>query len=228
MNLKTIIKNSLVDFGNYFGYTIEIASKKNPSPITPWEGIEFTHIYEQVRSNTLLGKKRLYMLYNLACQANGSTIAEIGSYRGGSAYLIASAAPNSAVHVFDTFEGMPETDRQKDWHKKGDFPVNNGEILSFLSRKKNISVHKGFFPTTATPVQESTFSLVHIDVDIYRSVTDCLEFFYPRTRTGGVLISDDYGFTSCPGAKEAWDTFFADKPERSLYLPTGQCLVIKQ
>jgi hypothetical protein len=44
---------------------------------------------------------------------------------------------------------------------------------------------------------------------------------------GGVIVADDYGFTSCPGAKRAWDDFFAGKPEKTIYLPTGQAFVVK-
>ncbi len=40
------------------------------------------------------------------------------------------------------------------------------------------------------------------------------------------MVFDDYGFESCPGAKQAVDEFFADKNERPWYLPTGQCVVI--
>lgn len=44
---------------------------------------------------------------------------------------------------------------------------------------------------------------------------------------GGVMVFDDYGFPSCPGAKKAVDEFFKSKIETPIYLPTGQCLVFK-
>ena len=45
---------------------------------------------------------------------------------------------------------------------------------------------------------------------------------------GGIILCDDYGFLTCPGAKTAMDAFFADKPEEIVNLPTGQGLVIKK
>ncbi len=41
------------------------------------------------------------------------------------------------------------------------------------------------------------------------------------------MVFDDYGFLSCPGAKEAVDAFFTDKPEQPLYLSTAQAVVFK-
>ena len=64
-------------------------------------------------------------------------------------------------------------------------------------------------------------------MDIYKSVIDCCEFIYPRLLKGGVLIFDDYGFRSCPGAKKAVDYFFRDKIEVPLILPTGQAIIFK-
>jgi len=48
----------------------------------------------------------------------------------------------------------------------------------------------------------------------------------PQFSAGGFFF-DDYGFPTCPGARQAVDEFFADKPEVPLVLPTGQAIVIK-
>lgn len=70
-------------------------------------------------------------------------------------------------------------------------------------------------------------AFAHIDLDIYQSILDSCRFIYPRLSPGGVIVFDDYGFMSCPGAREAVDRFFADKLEIPLVLPTGQAIVIK-
>lgn len=101
-------------------------------------------------------------------------------------------------------------------------------MKAYLSDCKNIRFYQGVFPSTAEDVRNITFCLVHIDVDIYQSVIDCCNFFYMRMQKGGMMIFDDYGFLTCPGAKVAVDEFFADKPEYPCYLPTGQCIVIRQ
>jgi hypothetical protein len=42
-----------------------------------------------------------------------------------------------------------------------------------------------------------------------------------------MMVCDDYGFDSCPGARRAMDDFFAERPECIIHLPTGQGLVLK-
>jgi O-methyltransferase len=136
--------------------------------------------------------------------------------------------PQRTVHLFDTFEGMPETDPTRDLHGQGDFSDTSLKgVQAFLSGLPSVQFYPGLFPDTAGPVADKTFAFVHVDVDIYRSVLDCCEFFYPRLAVGGVMVFDDYGFRSCPGARAAVDEFFLNRPERPVYLATGQCVVIR-
>ena len=124
---------------------------------------------------------------------------------------------------------MPETDPGKDnFYRKGAFgDTSLAEVQEFLSDCKNISIYTGFFPDTAGPVSGKTFSFVHVDVDIYRSVLDSCQFFYPRLVSQGMMVFDDPGFADCSGAKLAVEEFFSDKEEFPIYLATGQVLVIK-
>ena len=43
---------------------------------------------------------------------------------------------------------------------------------------------------------------------------------------GGLIVCDDCGFETCPGARHATDAFFADRPEPIVHLPTGQRFVV--
>lgn len=215
----------------HFNYDLILVNLKYPNPIR-LENFDarFRELFDNVKDTTAISEVPMSVLYQFALRVSKSSnlpIAEVGTFRGGSAYLIAKTCPNTTVHVFDTFNGMPETGMH-DNHKKGDFAVNSNDVIKYLQQLKNIRIHEGIFPATSAPVQDQQFSLVHIDVDIYQSVKNCLEFFYPRTAPGGIIISDDYGTLSCPGAKKAWDEFFADKREQSIYLSTRQCFIIKE
>jgi ubiquinone/menaquinone biosynthesis C-methylase UbiE/tetratricopeptide (TPR) repeat protein len=202
------------------------------SPIPMWErDPAFDAVMQQV-PYTLVDRQRCFMLYQYALQSIrlGGHVAEVGVYKGGTAKLLATVLEGSQkmLHLFDTFEGMPETDAVKDMHHRGDFADTSlASVQQLIGRNELVRFYPGFFPATAGPIEGLRFALVHIDVDIYRSVLDCSEFFYERMTGGGMMVYDDYGFESCPGAKQAVDEFFADKPERPWYLPTGQCVITK-
>src|SRR5215467_10155400 len=128
-----------------------------------------------------------FNLYQLVLKTRKvpGAIAELGVYRGGSARLIASLKGDKELHLFDTFEGMPEVRADADpHHSSGDFGGSwLEEVKRYLSGFDRIFFYQGFFPDSAkelakTPIR---FSLVHLDVDIYESTKAGLEFFYPRT-----------------------------------------------
>lgn len=193
---------------------------------------DFQLLFKKIRSHTLVDKDRCFMLYQLVCYANAKEgeMAEVGVYKGGTARLISKVAAETAktVHLFDTFSGMPPTDITKDRVKEGDFSDTSLDgVKKYLSDCSNVRFYQGRFPDTAEPIIGLPFCFVHVDVDIYESVMECCKFFYPRLVQGGILIFDDYGFLTCPGAKVAVDEFFSDKSDYPCYLSTGQCFVIK-
>ncbi len=201
-------------------------------PIPVWETDRQFNLAMSKIPFTLVDKQRCFMLYQFALQSLRCEghVAEVGVYRGGTAKLFALLLEGSGkdLHLFDTFEGMPETDTEKDLHHKGDFSDTSLEgVKEIVGQDPHIHYYPGFFPATSGPIEAFKFCFVHIDVDIYRSVLDSCEFFYPRMATGGIMVFDDYGFESCPGAKRAVDEFFAARQERPWYLPTGQCVVVK-
>lgn len=152
------------------------------------------------------------------------------------AKVLADSRRDTVLHLFDTFEGMPETDPGVDFHRLGDFADTTLE--SVRSRVLGIAgvvdasvvFHRGLIPHTfgdASIQAAPGIALAHVDVDIHRSVMDCCEFIYPRLVAGGFMVFDDYGFPSCAGARKAVDEYFAQRPEVPLILPTGQAVVFK-
>lgn len=175
---------------------------------------------------------RCYVLYQMAMNAKRlpGSVAEVGVYQGGSARILTEVFANvgKTVNLFDTFEGMPSVDTNLDLHKKGDFSDTSVEkVEKQLEDFTNFRIFKGLFPNTGKPLDSEKFCMVHVDVDIYRSVRDCCEFFYPKLVSGGVMIFDDYGEPTCPGARTAVDEFFTDRSEMPIYIPTGQCFIFK-
>ena len=43
------------------------------------------------------------------------------------------------------------------------------------------------------------FRSCHVDVDVYQSASDIVDWIWDRIVTGGVMVYDDYGFAGCDG-----------------------------
>lgn len=194
------------------------------------EDAQFNRIMQTIQYS-LVDRARCYMLYQMArrtAQTAGEA-AEVGVYKGGTAKLLALSLPHKTLHLFDTFAGMPATSAEFDKHRIGDFSDTSLDVVQErLKDCHNVRFYAGLFPATSGPVEGAKFSLVHVDADIYDSVRACCEFFYPRLEKDAVMLFDDYGFPTCPGARKAVDEFFSDKPEMPFYLPTGQCWIVRK
>ena len=201
----------------------------------PWRDAGFRARYREISSRTLVPVDGAWTLSALAQQAavvEGDFL-EAGVYRGGTARLLhgilESFPKRRLLHLFDTFEGMPETDATHDLHKSRDFCDTGLESVSaFVGDEDWVRYHKGLIPDSFVGLEGLRFALAHIDVDIYKSVLDCAEFIYPRLTAGGIMIFDDYGLPSCPGARSAVDRFFAGRLEVPLALQTGQAIVFRR
>lgn len=179
---------------------------------------------------TLVDATRCFMLWQLALLAKTASgeAAELGVYKGGTAKIIGTtlAGSGKTLRLFDTFEGMPQTSADKDLHVSGDFgDTSLAAVKKLLSGLENTSFHPGFFPESAAG---ESFCFAHVDVDIYPSAKAACEYFWPRLSAGGIMVFDDYGSPSCPGAKRAVDEFFADKGRPLVYLPTGQAVAFRR
>ena len=98
------------------------------------------------------------------------------------------------------------------------------KVEKYLSKYNNVKFYKGIFPETAKPIEQKQFSFVHLDVDLYQSTLDCLEYFFPRMVKGGIILTHDY-HTS--GVKKAFEKYFKNKNIPQIELSSSQCLVIK-
>lgn len=154
-------------------------------------------------------------------------IAEVGVYQGGSSKLICEAKGARHLHLFDTFAGLPpRKDVDLPHFTEGNYACSLDSVRRYLASYSGITFYEGLFPKTATPVgSHHTFSFVHLDVDLYESTRNCLEFFYPRLSPGGMLISHDY--YAAKGVRDAFDEFLVDRPEPLIELTGDQCMVVK-
>lgn len=172
----------------------------------------------------------LWQLMRLVSDVPGNS-AECGVFEGASSWLICSALEGSGKvhHLFDSFEGLsaPETADGAHW-RGGDLAAAEAVVARNLSAFSDMIVfHKGWIPERFADVKNESFCFVHIDVDLRQPTFDSIDFFYPRLSPGAVLLCDDYGCTTCPGATFAIDEYLADKPEKMIALDAGGGFFIK-
>lgn len=139
----------------------------------------------------------------------GGACAEVGVYKGGTAELLAIHKKERPLYLFDTFAGIPHSGKHDNHHKVGDFSEASFEgVCDRLAKYEGVFIHKGIFPQdTGKVIDDVKFSFVHLDVDVYESYLDGLNFFWPKMIKGGVIICDDYHAWTCVGAKVAVDEF---------------------
>lgn len=204
---------------------------------SPWRGLlPFARYYNAAAPHTLVSPDRCWVLYSLGrqCLSLEGDFWECGVYKGGTARLLAQviedadAASKRRLHLFDSFQGMPATDEDRDLHRQGDFADTSLKgVQSAVGHDHLVDYHEGFIPATFRGLEKATIAFAHIDVDLYQAVKDCCEFVFPRLLVGGVMVFDDYGFPTCLGARHAVDEFFAATSYVPLILPTGQAVVFK-
>ncbi len=170
-------------------------------------------------------------LFNLWEQArimadHGGAFAEVGVFRGASAKVICEAKGKTPLHLFDTFNGLPnEIGECDEWFKKGMFTASEKEVKERLSKYPNVNIHPGIFPETADAIKDLKFSFIHLDADLYSVTRKALEFFYPRMLPGGRILAHDYG--QCESIWRAFDEFIIGKPEKLQPMELTQVMLIK-
>lgn len=181
-----------------------------------------------------LGRRyNLLQLLQLAKNVPGDS-AECGVFRGSSSWLILRhLLPYKGMlrehHIFDSFEGLsaPGPDDGEDM-RKGECAHPLEQVQQKLAQfGDRCFYHKGWIPDRFKDVKDKKFSFVHVDVDLYQPTLDSIKFFYPRLNKGGILVCDDYNFTTCPGATLAMKEYFVDKPESLIAMSAGGCWLMK-
>ena len=194
-------------------------------------------IVERALPYTMTGVPRLQALIDAVRHVVETGVpgafAECGVWRGGSVLamlltLLELGATDRDVHLYDTFEGMPEPgerdgEARDAWRESGGWPEMFGPeafsedavratLLDTGYPSERIHVVRGRVEDTIPAQAPERLAVLRLDTDWYESTRHELEQLYPRLAPGGVLIVDDYGHWE--GARRAVDEFFAQRPPR--------------
>ena len=201
----------------------------------PWmTDTDFVRLYESVRSHTLVDRTRCFALYSLLPQLTSvpGDLLEVGSWRGGTAGLIASRVPDRTLYVADTFVGVVKSSSWEHYQDGAHSDTSAAMVQDFLEQTlslSNVLILEGIFPDeTGDAIRDRPLSFVHIDVDVYESARDVFAFAWQRLSPRGVIVFDDYGFrTACSGVTRLVDEMRGDADKIVLENLNGQAYVIK-
>ncbi len=194
---------------------------------------------EQIQQHTLVDKLRCYELWQLVEQSSKlekGCLIEIGVWRGGTGALIAKKAKscgiNNKIYLCDTFTGVVKASQKDPSYFNGEHADTSKKLVEDLVFNKldlkNVQLLQGIFPDdTGKEVENESFRFCHIDVDVYQSAKDIVEWIWPKMISGGIIVFDDYGFESCKGIATYVHELQKYKGNIVLHNLNGHAVVIK-
>lgn len=206
---------------------------------SPWnKDREFQDVYSSVAKSTYVDKYRCFELWKLVEQSEklgrGSLI-EVGVWRGGTGALIATQAKKcriqEKVYLCDTFSGVVKAGPRDSAYKGGEHSDTSRQIVEELIEKMhldNVEVLHGIFPDqTGHHIEHLQFRFCHIDVDVYQSAKDIVDWIWDKMVVGGIVVYDDYGFDGCDGITKYVEEQTGCPDRIVLHNLNGHAVVIK-
>lgn len=168
----------------------------------------FTQAYAVAKPRTLISENRCRGLWLVAGMTRGiqGDVLELGTFRGGSLYLLGAACPERKVYGVDTFTGMPAmVTPDADGHRAGQFADTSLErVRELVAPLPNVEPVAMKFPSGLTKRSlNGPFSMAHFDGDLLESCRAFLKHVLPRLSVGGAIVFDDFEWKDCPGVKRA-------------------------
>lgn len=207
---------------------------------SPWLcDVEFLSVWEQVRHHTLVDVMRCWELWCLVEQAAKvpGAILEVGTWRGGTAGILGVRAKRlgltEPLYVCDTFAGVVKASARDGTYKGGEHAdASADDVRRLLTQTLGLEAAQvlvGVFPDeTGVRIPEGPLRLCHIDVDVYESARGVLAWAWPRLSGGGLVVFDDYGFSSCPGVTDLVNEMRSLPDRIVLHNVNGHALVMKR
>jgi len=174
--------------------------------------------------------------------------AECGVFQGTSALFMCRAAQSrlpgydgTGLHLIDSFEGLSRPGEEDQFLTRATpggpatrGSLSQGYLAAPLERAQSAlrdfpgaRFHRGWIPGVFATLPQTRWSFVHLDLDLYAPTLASLEYFHPRLAHGGVIVCDDYGAETFPGARRAWDRYCALHDVSYVVLDTGQSVILE-
>ncbi len=150
-------------------------------------------------------------------------VVEMGCYVGTTSVFIDKELmkTDKQFYVYDSFEGLPEKSANDNSAIGGQFKA--GELIAskkqFISNMRKAGVpmpiiKKAWFSDLVANDIPKKISFAFIDGDYYSSINESFKAIEKSISSGTVIIVDDYGNDSLPGARRAVDEWLSKHPAK--------------
>jgi predicted O-methyltransferase YrrM len=164
-------------------------------------------------------------------------VIECGVFQGVTSVLMAKLMDlrqsDKKLFLFDSFQGLPEPDRQVDASlrfQKGGWAASRKEVEALLAKYNVLQrcvIHEGWFSETLPKLKDDQqFCFAYIDADLYSSTVDCLKHIWKRMGQNSVAVFDDYHHPS-GGVRKALDEWVGASGELIHVGAASQCFVVR-
>ncbi len=247
------MKKILIKLFSKFGYQVINKSKINftvsdfkyelitpYANYAPWlQDAEFQDTYNRIKDHTLVDIYRCYELWQLTQEVlainDTASFLEVGVWKGGTAGIVgrklALLNSNIPFYLADTFSGVVKASEKDEFYKGGEHADTTIEIVEKLMSEtgSNYKILTGIFPndTAAKISADEKFGFCHIDVDVYQSAKDIVDWIWDRLITGGMIVFDDYGFHTCTGVTRYVNEQRNKSDRAVIYNLNGHAIIIK-
>ena len=192
----------------------------------PMAGVKSTRLYRAVRSvhydvriartyrkyRTFTMNSRKAFADNLrVCMEQApreGCVIECGVWRGGTSAGMADVLPGRIHYLFDSFEGLPAADTERDgaeaiafqrdktssyYHNNNSAEETFADACMRMSKAKSHTLVKGWFKDTLRDFTPSEpIGILRLDGDWYDFTMECLTRLYPFLQPNGLVLIDDY------------------------------------
>jgi len=183
------------------------------------EQLKITHILEAINYTRVAELPNVY--FEFGCHSARTFSAAVRA----TSYL---KMEDAQLFAFDSFQGLPETSKSDDGcFEKGEYFTPVDSFIRLVKSQSGLKLNpknviEGYYSeslTTKLQKRMPKVGVVHIDVDLYSSTVDVLNFIKPLLVEGSVLIFDDWCCFppgSNKGERRALNEFCEENPSIKL------------
>jgi hypothetical protein len=159
--------------------------------------------------------------------------AEIGVWKADFSHQVAALAKPREFHLIDPWAFVPAFSKR--WYggaaarSQADMDTIHQGVVVRMTEFPGIVIHRQSSLAAAASVPDRTFDWVYVDGDhSFAAVKADLEAWWPKMKSGGFLVADDYNWKDEAGrrsVKLAIEAFVAEHRLAGPVIKDGQCIL---